>query len=73
MSEEQYYEEPELELTAIISQYKGRPQLTLTKMIRNPEKIRIIANLILNEGYIPCRIVVRDKMMFYANLKKKLG
>lgn len=71
MSEEVQLHDPELELSAIITKSKGKPQLMLTKHISNPEKIRFISALILNENYIPCRIVVKDKLRFYANLKEK--
>ncbi len=71
MSEEQQYIEPELELSAIVSVYNGKPKLTLQKYITAPDKIKLLASLILNEEYIPCRIVVKDKLRFYANLKEK--
>ena len=71
MSEEVFFEDPEIELTAIVSQYKGQPQLRLVKMITSPDKIRILAQLILKDGYIPAKIKVKDKLKFYANLKEK--
>ena len=71
MAEEYFVEETELQLTAIVSKYKNRPQLILTKCIKDQEKIKIISKLILNDGYIPCRIMVKDKLKFYANLKEK--
>lgn len=71
MSDELVFEEPELELTAIVSIYKGRPQLILSKKIIAPEKIRLLVRLILEDNYIPARIVVKDKLLFFANLKQK--
>ena len=71
MVDELFFEDPEIELTAIISQYKGKPQLRLVKMITAPDKIKILAQLILKDDYIPARIKVKDKLKFYASLREK--
>ena len=70
MSEQLFFEDPEIELTAIISHYKGQPQLRLVKLITSPDKIKILAQLILKDDYIPARIRVKDKLKFSASLKE---
>jgi len=71
MSEEILFIEPEIILTAMITSQKGKPELCLKKTIKEPEKIKILAELILREEYIPAKITVKDKLLFKANLMEK--
>lgn len=72
MSDEAYIpDEPELELLAQIKYSNGTPRLLFkAKTISSPEKIALISKLILQNGYIPAKIKIRDKFLFFANLKK---
>jgi len=71
MSEEIVFEDPEITFSAILTNHKGKPALRLVKQILSVEKIKILAELILKEKYIPARITVKDKLRFSADLKAK--
>lgn len=72
MSEEKPLEEPELYLSATvyIDRKTGQPRMKLYKDLHAKEKIRLLSNLILREEYLPCRILVEDKLLFYSKLKE---
>lgn len=70
MSEEIVFEDPEIILSASLTHYKGRPQLKFFKKIEHPGKIKILADLILQDKYVPAKITVKDKLLFKASLKK---
>lgn len=68
--ETEIFDLPELYLPVIITHEKGKPVLFLTKKIRDPMKIKILAQILLNEQFIPTKIIVKDKLKFSATLKQ---
>jgi len=72
MAEEfEFVELPELQIGITISKQKGKPVLFLQKKISDPQKIRLLTEIIMRRQYLPCKIIVKDKLIFFARLKKE--
>ena len=70
-SELEFNELPELELRINVTHDNGKPVLILKKKVSDPQKIKILAGIIMANQYLPAKILVKDKLLFYSQLKKE--
>ena len=62
---------PELQIGITISKQKGKPVLFLQKKISDPQKIKLLLEIVMREQFLPARILIKDKLRLFARLKKE--
>jgi len=69
--EHELYGPPELHLGITISKHKGKPAIYIVKKITDPQKIKILTEIIMSNQDLPAKIIIKDKLKFVARLKEE--